>query len=72
MQRLHAAKSFTLSSRLPVPSFSVGACHVTVISDLQTDPGLWLAPDLAMGTGPRADVTAHVTDRLEAWKKKGR
>ena len=58
MQRLHAAKSFTLSSRLPVPSFSVSACHVTVISDLQSDPGLWpwLAPDLAMGTGPRADV----------------
>jgi len=49
-ERAHATAS--RGQVIPVPSFSVSACHVTVISDLQSDPGLWLAPDLAMGTGP--------------------
>jgi hypothetical protein len=53
-ERAHA----TASRGQVIHSFftPVSACHVTVISDLQSDPGLWLAPDLAMGTGPCADV----------------
>ena len=51
MHQLHADKSFTLSF-FTSAEFLHSACYVMVIFDLQIDPGLWLALDLAMSTEP--------------------